>query len=123
MKTIQDLCVLSMNAGGNAPAKATFLKAAHAALSELAAELSLSPPDYDLRTNKGGTAVAGDVTLHHERVYVTLGEYSGQMLGLARSCKGRKDYTGGPNNPICDYHDWDHVRLVCRQILRVQEGR
>ncbi len=118
MESIQELCTLSSRAGYNAPVKVIFLRAARHALSELANDLGLSQADYSIRTNKAGIAVAGDVTLHHERIYVTLGAYAGQMLGLARSCKGRKDYTGGGNNPICDYHDWDHVRVVCRQLLR-----
>jgi hypothetical protein len=118
MKSIQELCVLSMNARFNAPAKDTFLKAAHAALSELAEDLGLEKPDYSIRTNRAGTAVAGDVTLHHERIYVTLGEYTAQMLGLARSCKGRRDFSGGQNRPILDHHDWHHVRRVSREILK-----
>ena len=118
MKTIKDLCALSQGAMDNEDGKKKFRKEATAFMKQLAYELDLNKKDYDIRWNPGGTAVAGDVTLHHERIYVTVGDCIGGMLGLARSCKGRKDYTGGQNNPILTHHDWDHVLLVCRQILR-----
>lgn len=45
-------------------------------------------------------AVSGEVTLHHGRVYIQASQFglsSGHGI-LIRSCKGRKDYTGGPNH-------------------------
>src|SRR5271165_6273454 len=45
-------------------------------------------------------AVSGEITLHHERLYVQVCQpATGSDSGiLIRSCKGRADYTGGPNN-------------------------
>jgi hypothetical protein len=68
------------------------------ALKELATKLGLT--DYDLRTNAGGCAVSGEVTLHAENIYVQIadscmGKNSAVMF---RTCKGKKDYSGGNNN-------------------------
>ena len=50
--------------------------------------------------SKPGTAVSGEITLHGDHLYVqvsqsALGSHSGILF---RTCKGRKDYVGGPNN-------------------------
>lgn len=45
-------------------------------------------------------AVSGEITLHHDRVYIQVGQFgmsSGHGI-LIRTCKGRKDYTGGANH-------------------------
>lgn len=123
MKTIRELCALSRGAVDDHFGKQRFKKSAVAFLKHLAYELALDPSDYSIRWNPGAQAVTGDATLHHERLYVTIGDEIGGMLGLARRCNGRKDYAGGVNNPILSHHDLDHVLLVCRQILRVQEGQ
>ena len=54
----------------------------------------------DVRSNKGGIAVSGEITLHHDEVYVQVSQtFSGADTGiLIRTCKGRRDYTGGVNN-------------------------
>lgn len=71
-----------------------------AALVELAEELGLTRLDYDLRSNKAGIAVSGEVTLHAERIYIQISQcFSGSNF-LIRSCKGRKDYSGGVNNNV-----------------------
>ncbi len=52
---------------------------------------------FDLRFNPGGIAVWGEVTLHTETRYIQASH--GCDLGvLVRTCKGRKDYTGGMNH-------------------------
>src|SRR3546814_14054234 len=62
--------------------------------------LDFAPASFDLRSNQGGIAVSGEITLHHEHVYVQVCQpATGADSGiLIRSCKGRRDYTGGPNN-------------------------
>ena len=63
-------------------------------------ELALPPGSYDVRSNKAGIAVSGEVTLHHTAVYIQVGQFgmsSGHGI-LIRTCKGRKDYTGGANH-------------------------
>jgi hypothetical protein len=62
---------------------------------------SASPPGaYDMRNNKGGIAVSGEITMHSAHLYVqacqpATGHDSGLMF---RTCQGRGDYTGGRNN-------------------------
>jgi hypothetical protein len=54
----------------------------------------------NLRSNQGGIAVSGEITLHADHLYVqacqpATGHDSGVMF---RTCEGRKDYVGGRNN-------------------------
>ena len=56
--------------------------------------------DGDIRSCSGGPAVLGEVILHADDVYVCLcASAFGPRVPefYYRSCKGRKDYTGGPN--------------------------
>lgn len=72
-------------------------------LRRLAADLGLPKGSYDIRSNQGGIAVSGEVTLHGERIYVQLAEWyssPGGVSVLYRSCNGRKDYSGGRNNSM-----------------------
>ncbi|MHA6645770.1 hypothetical protein [Mesorhizobium sp. A623] len=80
--------------------KRRFHSTARSRLKLLATELRLPSGSFDIRSNKGGIAVSGEVTLHHDRVYIQVGQFglsSGHGI-LIRTCKGRKDYTGGPNH-------------------------
>ena len=81
-------------------AKRLFHSNAHRQLLELARALGFAPADYDLRSNRGGIAVSGEVTLHADRLYVQASQSAmGFDTGiLFRSCEGRRDYTGGRNN-------------------------
>jgi hypothetical protein len=86
--------------------KQAFHRTARARLKALAEVLELPEGSYDLRSNKGGIAVSGEVTLHHERVYIqaaqsAVGTENGAALGLlVRTCEGRRDYTGGRNHML-----------------------
>lgn len=80
--------------------KRCFHSTARSRLKMLAAELHLSAGSFDIRSDKGGIAVSGEVTFHHDRVYIQVGQFglsSGHGV-LIRTCKGRRDYTGGPNH-------------------------
>lgn len=80
--------------------KKRFHTNARSRLKKLAAELALPAGSYDLRSNQGGIAVSGEITLHHDRAYIQVGQFglsSGHGI-LIRTCKGRKDYTGGANH-------------------------
>jgi len=56
------------------------------------------PGGAEIRYNPGGIAVSGDFTVHGDRVYVSFNADAICGLGiLVRTCKGRGDYTGGPN--------------------------
>jgi hypothetical protein len=81
-------------------AKREFHLCARRQLRYLADALGLASGAYDLRSNRGGIAVSGEITLHAEHLYVqacqpATGHDSGVMF---RTCQGRKDYTGGRNN-------------------------
>ena len=77
--------------------KAEFHRDAAAYLRELATLLGLAAGTYDVRSNKGGVAVLGEVTLHGEHIYLQLGGSIPMPQLMYRSCKSRKDYSGGPN--------------------------
>ena len=81
-------------------AKREFHLHARRQLRRLADALGLAPGAFDLRSNQGGIAVSGEITLHADHLYVqacqpATGHDSGVMF---RTCEGRKDYTGGRNN-------------------------
>lgn len=116
--TLSDLAELSMNSPYNEEVKARFHSAGKAYLRALADELGLEPSSYGISSNKAGIAMAGDLYLHHDRFVVFLGGVMVGIFGYARTCRGRKDYGGGPNNPIApDMSDAALVRL-CQQLLR-----
>ena len=81
-------------------AKRQFHHHARRQLRHLADALGLAHGAYDLRSNQGGIAVSGEITLHSDRLYVQACQpASGHDSGvLFRTCDGRKDYYGGPNN-------------------------
>src|SRR6202040_1639503 len=81
-------------------AKRAFHSKARRQLKLLAEALRLEPANYDLRSNKAGPAVSGEITLHADHLYVqacqpATGHDSGVLF---RTCRGRQDYHGGPNN-------------------------
>ena len=80
--------------------KRRFHTTARSRLKKLAAELALPPGSFEIRSNRAGIAVTGQVTLHHTAAHIQVGQFglsSGHGI-LIRTCKGRKDYTGGPNH-------------------------
>lgn len=92
--------VMQNDLGYNPDDKAAFHRLAKSSLRKLAVEMGLEKGDYDLRSNKGGIAVSGEVTLHADHIYVKVSQ---SCLGpgreiLFRTCSGRKDYTGDSNN-------------------------
>lgn len=84
----------------NEEAKEAFHRNGRLVLQKLAKDLGLATDERDIRSNMGGIAVSGEVTLHGGRIYVQLEQ---SCLGpgegiLVRTCQGRKDYTGGQNH-------------------------
>ncbi len=72
-------------------------------LRGLAQELGMPKGSFEVRSNLGGNAVSGEVTLHGDQIYVQLSEScvgKGGVNVLYRNCTGRKDYSGGTNNFI-----------------------
>lgn len=83
--------------GYDSEPKATFHRLAKKYLEEIARLMKLTPGTYEVRTNKAGVAVLGEVTLHSETIYVQFGGSIPHMQFYYRTVKGRKDFTGGTN--------------------------
>lgn len=90
-----------------AEAKALMHREGRKLLKAIVKEVGIPEGTYDIRSNQGGIAVSGEVTLHSDTLYVQLSESCMQpgVSILFRSCKGRKDYSGGMNL-------WSHVRTL-----------
>ena len=73
-------------------AKRRFHRHARAQLLKLAEALGLEPHEFDLRSNEGGIAVSGEITMHADRLYVQASQSAmGADTGiLFRSCEGRR---------------------------------
>ena len=79
----------------NEEAKEEFLRLGKMVARALAKELKLERGTYDVRVNRGGIAVSGEVTLHSDHFYVHLGQSCVMRDQFYwRLCRGRKDYTG-----------------------------
>lgn len=80
--------------------KRRFHSTARSRLKKLAAELRLPPGSYHILSNKAGIAVSGEVTMHHDSAYIQVGQFAltSHHGILVRTCKGRRDYTGGRNH-------------------------
>jgi len=76
--------------------KETFHKLGKQVMQQIADDLGLTKGSYDIRSNKAGPAILGEVTLHTDTLYVTTTNINGLRF-LSRSCNGRKDYCGGTN--------------------------
>ena len=105
----------------NEAQKRSFHATGRNRLKALATALRLEPGSFDIRSNLGGVAVSGEVTLHGEHLYVQICQpATGADSGiLIRACKGRKDYTGGPNNfaPLALLDDIPALAVRCRSVL------
>jgi hypothetical protein len=112
----------------DADAKRRFHRHARAQLLKLAEALGLDLGDYDLRSNEGGIAVSGEITIHADRLYVQASQpVTRADTGiLFRSCDGRRDYTGGRNNfASLDLLHWpaELAALIRRHVpLTAAEG-
>lgn len=71
-------------------------------LHDVAKAVGIPTGTYEVRNNKGGMAVSGEVTLHSDRIYVQLQESSlhDGIDVLFRTVKNRGDYVGGANHRI-----------------------
>lgn len=84
------------SASYNETAKVKFKRESMALLRKVVKALGLVKGAYDLRYNPAGIACSGDATLHTDYIYVSFNLDVCDWV-LVRTCKGRKDYTGGPN--------------------------
>jgi hypothetical protein len=99
--------------------KKRFHNTARTRLRNLAKELGFETGSYDLRSNKGGIAVSGEITLHHENVYIQVSQSCfahGDIL--IRTCKGRNDDTGGHNH-FAALKCLDDIPALARHVERI----
>lgn len=85
------------SASYNKTVKAQFKRESKNLLHAVAKALGLKKNDFDLRYNPAGIACSGDATLHTDNVYVSFNLDGCMESVLVRTCKGRKDTTGGHN--------------------------
>ncbi len=99
--------------------KKKFHSTAKKFLKELAKQIGLKPEDYDLRSNMGGIAVSGEITLHSDKLYIQICQGCGVGNVMYRSCKGRKDYSGGCNNWCKNVEDLylPEVQAIIKRII------
>lgn len=111
----------------NEEQKSTFHRVAKQRLQQLARILEFNKECYDIRSNKGGIAVSGEVTLHHNHVYVQVAQSCAgpDHSIMIRTCKGRKDYTGGRNYfvPISYMDNLPRLADRVRAIMETGENR
>ena len=88
---------LTSGASYNEEAKEEYKKLGRKILNVIAERMGLIKGEFDIRWNPGGIACSGDHTLHTDKVYLALHDNLGFGWFYYRSCKGRKDYTGGSN--------------------------
>lgn len=81
----------------DAEAKTLFHAEGRKAMLRLADALLLAKGTYDVRSNKAGPAVSGEITLHSDEAYVQLSIGCTREV-MFRSVRSRQDYTGGPNH-------------------------
>lgn len=112
------------SASYNETTKAQFKKESMALLRKVVKILELAKGTYDLRYNPAGIACSGDATLHAGNFYVSFNLDICNWV-LVRTCKGRKDYTGGPNwqysfSRLADYGA-DGLAKFIKKVLKENE--
>jgi hypothetical protein len=84
--------------GEHTEKKKQFHKLGKKVAKELAEALGWKKGTYDIRSNMSGTAGSGEITLHGETIYVCFTQGATRSEFMWRTCKSRKDYTGGHNH-------------------------
>jgi hypothetical protein len=106
----------------DAEQKRLFHSTGRRRLKALAEALAFDPGSFDVRSNRGGVAVSGEVTLHQDGLYVQICQpATGWDTGvLIRTCRGRTDYTGGRNQfaPLSLLDDIPALALRCSAVLQ-----
>ena len=80
--------------------KEEYRKLGRKILKAIAEKMELKKGEYDIRFNPGGQACSGDHTLHTDYFYLALHDNIGLGWFYYRTCKSRKDYSGGTNRHV-----------------------
>ena len=122
MSNVKELIRLAKSdLGYNETAKTKFHRLAKSTLADLARHLGYAKNAYDLRSNLGGVAISGEITLHSDELYVQLSQPLAGTNFMWRTCKHRKDYNGGANQLA----DWDtllDLPALAKRMLDVVEA-
>jgi len=98
--------------------KLEFHRLGKAVLKQVAQILNLPNGSYEIRSNMGGIAVGGEVTLHGENIYIQFSQSLSKGSFMFRSCKGRKDYSGGTNQWM-QWKDMENLTIACNRFKAV----
>jgi hypothetical protein len=105
----------------DAPAKRLFHTEGRVALRRLAEALGLEEGRFDIRSNKAGPAVSGEITLHGETLWVqlSLGPFGPDREVCFRRVRGRDDHIGDRNHwaSVRDLVEPDRFAArICREL-------
>jgi hypothetical protein len=107
--------------------KNLFHHRSQAVLEHIARDLGYAPGAFDLRSNKAGCAVSGEITLHADDLYVQFFQDPGrpELNILYRTCQNRKDYAGGRNFyfPFSALQDYPRFLDALRPLQRPSRPR
>lgn len=92
-------------------------------LTQVAKAVGIPAGTFEIRSNKAGPAVSGEVTLHSDTLYVQLSEsYTHDGISiLFRVCRGRQDYSGGQNHFTTLRHLFNSPQLLERFIETLKQ--
>ena len=101
--------------------KALFHQRGKALLRRIAKDLGYVSGSYDVRSNKGGIAVSGEITLHSDDLYVqfSCSAFGSDLQIMYRRCQHRRDYTGERNH----FLSFDALRNYGKVIATLQALR
>lgn len=106
--------------------KRRFHSTARTRLRHLAQELGFATGSFDVRSNHGGIAVSGEITLHHDDIYVQVCQPAtlADTAILIRTCAGRRDYAGGRNHfePLARLDDIPGLATRVRTVMAEKTG-
>lgn len=107
MKELKELVELVTKLDLAYEGKEKFHRLGKRVCRQIADAIGLQEGSFDIRSNKGGIAVSGEVTLHGEHIYIQLSQscFGNRDRFMYRSCRDRRDYTGGPNR----WMDWNDL--------------
>lgn len=102
-------------------AKTRLHQEAKRVLRILARQLGLKSGEYEILSNQGGIAVAGEITLHSDTLYVQIRTFlhPGVRI-LFRRCYNRKDYVGEKNH-FSPIHALLDIPVFCQSLQLLTE--
>ena len=104
---------LSSNSHYNEERKLEYRKLGCKLLKKIVELMGLQKGEYDISWNPGGIACSGDHMLHTDKIYLALQDNLGSGWFYWRTCRGRKDYSGGTNQ----IYNWKTFTIYGLELL------